>query len=164
MKYFIRLCQGSSYPGACESPLTKTLHAACRPTHSVSAICTSRALSSTERPFINIRGRQCINLTGHCLCCPWKKKKIHESQLCFNSNRRLVPSMGPPVWRWGWRMVGRSGDKTSVCKNRQGEIEWRVLLRPLSMTQRNTETAMYVYVRTHILIQTDTHIPPSWNL
>lgn len=38
-----------SYPGACESPLTKTLHAASRPTHSVSAISTSQAASSAEK-------------------------------------------------------------------------------------------------------------------
>lgn len=51
MQYFIRQCQGSCYPRACESPLTKTLQAASRPTHSVSAICTSQVASSAEKTF-----------------------------------------------------------------------------------------------------------------
>lgn len=114
-----------------------------------------------KRPVINIWGRQCIKLTWHCLCCPWKKLMIHDSQLCFNSNRRLVPSMGQRVWRWGGRTVGRSGDKASVCNTRprertMGDIEaaghgaWK-------------PTAVDAFVRTYIhafwFTQTHTYHP-----
>lgn len=57
-----------------------------------------------------------------------EKLMIHDSQLCFNSNRRLVPSEGQPARRRGGRAVGRSGDKTSVSNARPrrgatGDIE-----------------------------------------
>lgn len=106
MQYFIRQCQGSCYPGACESPLSETLHIASRPTHSFSAICTSQAEFNTERAFnkYTMEAVHQVDRALPVLSMEKKKKKkfmIHDSQLCFNSRRRLVPSKGQPVWRWG---------------------------------------------------------------
>lgn len=42
---------GGCWPVACDSPLTNTLHAASRPTHSVWTICTSQSVSSFEIPY-----------------------------------------------------------------------------------------------------------------
>lgn len=159
MQYFIRQCQGSCYHGACESPLSETLHTMSRPTHSFSAICTSQAEFNTERVF-NKYTMEAVHQVDRALpVLSMKKKKkfmIHDSQLCINSSRRLVPSKGQPVWRWGGWMVGRSGDKTSVRNTRpregtMGDIE-------ATGHGAHTATAMYVHTYTHVLIHTVTHI------
>lgn len=99
-----------------------------------------------------LEGRQSITVTAYCLCCLCGGTiiiiMIHESQLCFHLNQRLVSSKGQWVWwLWcGW-VVGRHKDKaTSVCNTKPKEREsdgW------LATMHRNKEICMYVCAHIH---------------
>ncbi len=67
--------------------------------------------------------------------------------------------MGQPVWRWGGRMVGRSGGKTSVCNTRPRERTMGDIEAAGHDAQKYTTMHAFVCTYTCILIHADTHIP-----
>lgn len=71
-----------------------------------------------------------------------EKLKIHDFQLCFNSNQRLAHSRRQPVRREFGRALGRNIHKvTSVCKNWPTERK---------MSDNKPHNVYYVYVQTRI--------------
>lgn len=138
MQYFITQCQASCYPRACESPLTQSLHVATRTTHFISAICTSQAACGTVKGLYNkyTRGGSASSWQGiACTVCVKEKKKIHFSQLCFNSNRTLVPSKGQPELWWCGLAGADIRGHLSVSPGQQEE--WWVTLRAPVTTNRS---------------------------
>lgn len=74
-----------------------------------------------------------------------KKKElmIHDSQLCFNSKRRLVPSMGAARAAVGVCRNGLAGVETRHLSVTPGQERERwATTRPPAVEQR--DTAMYV--------------------
>lgn len=137
MQCFIRQSQGSCYSRACESPLTQRPGP---PTPSQPYV-HHRLPSSAEKAF-NKYTREAVHQVDRALPVLSMEKKImiHDSQLCFNSNRRLVLGKGQAAWWWAGGAVGRSGDKaTSVCNTRPREGErWVTPAGP--DVQKHTET------------------------
>lgn len=80
-------------------------------------------MSRSERPLINTQD-EAVHQVDRALPALSVEEKlmIHDSQLCFNSNRRLATSEGQPARRRCETVAGRNRDKvTSVCNSRPRE-------------------------------------------